>query len=179
MTVTITINRRALLLSGLLLAGLALLLISLQTNPQTALAATKPCPATPPEPYISPASVLRLEHGYMIWIGDTHTIYVMYYAPGTNVSGSFESYKDTWADGMLETDPAFESSNHLWQPTRGFGKVWRENAKVKNGLGYGLSGDSGYMAVVAVQGNKMWINGKDNAFKFAGKNWEDVYAWRH
>jgi hypothetical protein len=33
------------------------------------------------------------------------------------------------------------------------------------------------MAVVAAQGNRLWLAGKDTAFYMEGNNWQDTFFW--
>src|SRR5437868_9768419 len=69
------------------------------TGASVSEAATK-CPPQPAEPHITGAAMQRYEHGYMIWLQDIQSFYVMY---GDQFSGTFEVYKDTWKEGMPET----------------------------------------------------------------------------
>jgi hypothetical protein len=83
------------------------------------------------------AAYQPFENGFMVWTGDTGTIYVFYN------SGRFEKYPDTWVDG--ETfDPGEPPPPGLMQPVRGFGKVWATQPGVRTGLGWALSAETGY-----------------------------------
>lgn len=177
MTITIKITRRFVLVTAFLFVSMLLLATRFQATASSPDAAATPCPKVE-EPRISMASVLRLERGYMVWLGDKRIIYVMYYDAGSTTKGTFETYAENWEEGMPERDDSIVAPPGLWQPSRGFGKLWRENTKVRQGVGWGLSDSSGYMAVVAQQGSKLWFNGRDNAFKIEGDHWEDIYAWR-
>jgi hypothetical protein len=53
-------------------------------------------------------------------------------------------FEDTWTDAEPESDPAIVPPAGLLQPIRGFGKVWRNNAGVRDGLGWALSPEQGF-----------------------------------
>lgn len=107
------------------------------------------------------------QHGAMLWVQrQTYTqeklIYVFF------DDGTFQQFTDTWAEGQpvsgSDTPPA-----GLYQPVRGFGKVWREGtgARVRERLGWatapeqGATGayqrfDNGEMYYSAAN-NKVWV----------------------
>ncbi|MBE9507754.1 MAG: hypothetical protein IMY86_06855, partial [Chloroflexi bacterium] len=58
--------------------------------------------------------------------------------------GKYEQYEDTWTEGMPESDPAFVPPAGLLQPIRGFGKLWRENTNVRDGLGWATAPEQGF-----------------------------------
>ncbi len=60
------------------------------------------------------------QSGHMIWREDTAMIYAL------NNDGSWLGVEDTFAEGDPESDPALTAPTGLFQPIRGFGKVWRE-----------------------------------------------------
>ena len=87
--------------------------------------------ANPPALCPGPASTTRLveqhfQHGVMLWRADGRVgqIYVFY---DTNDG---ELFADTWQAGMPEADPALTPPAGLYQPVRGFGKVWREAVSI-------------------------------------------------
>jgi len=177
-TIRITINRRSILALATVLVLIAVFISSWHAADASGDAAATKCPKLA-EPRISQAAVLRLEHGYMVWIGDKRLMYVMYYDPGSTTEGEVEIYPETWEEGMPPTDPSIVPPNGLAQPDRGIGLVWRTQPGVKDRIGYGLSGSTGYMAVIQIEGNKTWFNGIDDAFYIEGKHWKELYAWRH
>ncbi len=70
----------------------------------------------------------------MIWLEDNETIHIFYedgvgYYPEhyPDWQGHFERFEDTWTPDEPESDPAVVPPEGLYQPIRGFGKVWREN----------------------------------------------------
>jgi hypothetical protein len=138
--------------------------------------AATPCPPAPPEPRITGAAMQRYEHGYMVWLKDSQSFFVMY---GDQFSGTFEVYPDTWKEGMPETDPNLIPPPGLFQPTRGGGYLWRNNQKVREGLGWGIEPPTGFTTLIQTQGNKTWFNGQGyDVFEMTDKNWRSVDVWR-
>jgi len=68
--------------------------------------------------------------GYMFWRSDLLLIYALY------SNGTWQSFADTWQEGQLEWDPTIIPPSGLYQPKRGFGKVWREQPGVRDKLGW-------------------------------------------
>jgi hypothetical protein len=86
-----------------------------------------------------PIATQTFERGTMIWVDNIGprfgpVIYVIFFDTTRN-SLVAQYYRDTWFEGQPnsggETPPA-----GLYEPIRGFGKVWRENAAVRNTLGW-------------------------------------------
>jgi hypothetical protein len=69
------------------------------------------------------------ERGRLVWIGggsglaDWERVVVV--LNGT-ASGAWQRHPDAWQEGQPESDPAIQPPVGLYQPVRGFGKVWRE-----------------------------------------------------
>jgi hypothetical protein len=78
--------------------------------------------------------------GYMFWRGDLRLIYALY------SNGTWQSFVDTWVDGQLEWDPMIIPLAGYYQPKRGFGKVWREQAGVRDKLSWATSEERGLNA---------------------------------
>lgn len=74
----------------------------------------------------------RFEHGNMYWIGGSGLIIAL------RSDGIWTSVSDTWQPGMPESDPSLTPPDGLFQPVRGFGKVWRE-AVDHDALGWALA----------------------------------------
>jgi len=68
--------------------------------------------------------------GYMFWLSSGPTVYALYN------NGTWQAYPDTWASPQPESDPGIVPPWGYYQPVRGFGKVWRENANVRAGLSW-------------------------------------------
>ena len=60
------------------------------------------------------------QYGYMFWRSDTNKIYVMY---GT---GAWKEVPNTWKEGDPQKNDQIYPPAGLYQPVRGFGKVWRD-----------------------------------------------------
>lgn len=105
------------------------------------------CPAG--EASASWAAEQPFEHGRMIWLEDVgvlaRVILVLY------DDGQFAMFDDTWTEGDPESDPAFVPPAGLLQPIRGFGKLWRENAGVRDKLGWATAGEQGFDTVFQTQ----------------------------
>lgn len=113
------------------------------------------------------------EQGRMVWASQladvpTRTIYVLYN------NGTFARYDDTWTEGVDpesggETAPAGRVA-----PIRGFGKVWRSNAPVQQGLGWALAGEVGAGAQIQrfERGEMIYVSSINQTFIFiAGSGW--------
>jgi len=85
--------------------------------------------------------------GYMYWRDDTDTIYVIYN------NGTWQSFSDTWTSGDAEWDSSIVPPYGLFQPKRGFGKVWRDNSAVRSTLGWAVNEERGF------QGSAQSFNG--------------------
>jgi hypothetical protein len=76
----------------------------------------------------------------MVWVGSLDEIFVMYSDPN-QVMPRWARFRDTFEEGEPESDPAYASppSSILWQPRRGFGKLWRDDlykAQVRDRVGW-------------------------------------------
>ncbi len=60
------------------------------------------------------------ERGRMFWRGDSGEIYVLH------DDHTWQAFADTWQEGQPQDDPDLTAPPGLFQPKRGFGKVWRE-----------------------------------------------------
>jgi hypothetical protein len=83
-----------------------------------------------------PGSTLAFERGRMVWQGDQRRIYALCGAPtaGDLVTGG----NVPWIARYLGRGAAVGGGPRpgLYEPVRGFGKVWRERANVRQCLGY-------------------------------------------
>jgi len=60
--------------------------------------------------------------------------------------GAWRIFPDTWIEGQAENDPSLSPPEGRVQPGRGFGKLWREDATVREKLGWGLRVEEGLTA---------------------------------
>lgn len=111
--------------------------------------APRRCPLRPAT--FSWAAEQHFEHGRMVWLEDNDTIYVFYedgavYYPEhyPDWQGHFERFEDIWTPDEPESDPTVVPPEGLYQPIRGFGKVWRENPEVRERLGWAIAPEQGF-----------------------------------
>lgn len=92
------------------------------------------------------AAEQSFENGRMIWLEEIHG--ESYVAEGLILvfynDGGYEQYEDTWTDAEPESDPGMTPPAGLYQPTRGFGKLWRERPNVRDRLGWALAPEQGF-----------------------------------
>jgi len=95
------------------------------------------------QPMVS--AVERFEHGTMIWVNrptweGSRWVYVLF------DDGTYQRFPDAFVEGVdPESDPTIVPPAGLYQPTRGFGKVWREGtgAQVRERLGWAIEPEQG------------------------------------
>lgn len=80
----------------------------------------------------------KFQNGTMFWRDDTDVIYVLF------KDGTWQQFADTWHAGDPETDPSLVPPAGLYQPRRGFGKLWRENPLVRSQLGWATTEERGF-----------------------------------
>ena len=92
--------------------------------------------------------------GYMFWRSDTDHIYAVYN------DGTWQDFVDTWNEGDPISDPAIVPPPGYYQPLRGFGEVWRDNATVMSKLSWATTEERGYYASVEAfaGGTMLWSN---------------------
>lgn len=77
------------------------------------------------------------QNGYMFWISTRNVIWVLINTPGNPNTGEWRIYPDTFAEGEPEFDPnLIPPSENLFQPRRGFGKLWRTTPGLREALGW-------------------------------------------
>jgi len=93
------------------------------------------------------AAEQSFENGFVIWLEEIQIssseaqqgVMLVFYA-----DGSYAQYQDTWEEGDPESDPTIVPPAGLLQPIRGFGKLWRENTSVRDGLGWATAPEQGF-----------------------------------
>lgn len=102
----------------------------------TTLSAQIGCPLGSPLAY--PAAIQTFERGMMIYTGTSPSgIYVLYN------TGTYSHFPDTWIDGIDPVSGGETAPSGLYEPIRGFGKVWRSDIGVRNGLGWATQPETG------------------------------------
>lgn len=83
------------------------------------------------------------QNGMMIWVNvqdeynPINSVLVLYN------DGTFACYNDSWTEDQPVDDPNITAPNGLFQPVRGFGKVWRETPGVRDRLGWATNAEQG------------------------------------
>ncbi|MCX7680518.1 MAG: NBR1-Ig-like domain-containing protein [Anaerolineae bacterium] len=86
------------------------------------------------------------EHGRMIWLQEVRagsTAYQKMILVFFN-NGRFERYQDTWTEAEPESDPSIVPPAGLYQPVRGFGKLWRTDPAIRDRLGWATAPEQGF-----------------------------------
>jgi hypothetical protein len=84
------------------------------------------------------AAIQTFERGMMIYVGSSPSaIYVLYN------TGTYTRFADTWIDGVDPISGGEVAPSGLYEPIRGFGKVWRNDMTVRNGLGWATQPEAG------------------------------------
>ena len=82
------------------------------------------------------------ENGLMIWVSSLGVqAQPAIYALLNN--GTYQRFNDTFTDGVDAVSSGAVPPEGRLEPVRGFGKVWRENANVRDSLGWATTGESG------------------------------------
>jgi len=107
------------------------------------------------------------ERGLMFWRSDTNKIYVV------RNDQTWQLYDDTWREGDQEWDPNILVPTGLYQPKRGFGKVWRDQSGVRSALGWATTEERGFtMAVQPFDGGTMlWSNVRGTYVLYSDGTW--------
>jgi hypothetical protein len=89
----------------------------------------------------------EFERGKMIYLQPDDIIWVMIYGDeGADMTkGVWTFHDDTWSDGMPEFDPTIIPIEGMFQPIRGFGKLWRENDAIREALGWAVDTEFGHI----------------------------------
>jgi hypothetical protein len=98
------------------------------------------------EPSATWAAEQPFENGRVVWLeevrGETfvHQRQILVFYD----DGKYEQYQDTWMEGEAESDPSIVPPEGLYQPIRGFGKLWRETSGVRDKLGWATAPEQGF-----------------------------------
>ncbi len=116
----------------------------------TSSATNTPAPTPTVDPFPTPTfSQIQVaeqvfERGRMFWIQPRKQIWVLQQTePGR---GKWLVYDDTFQEGEPEFDPTIIPPNGLYQPERGFGKLWRNTPELREALGFGVTPEFGYVS---------------------------------
>jgi hypothetical protein len=84
----------------------------------------------------------EFEHGHMFWLQPTGQIWVL--TETASGRGNWTIYPDTFREGEAEEDSSLAPPGGLYQPRRGFGKVWRDDPNLRSVLGWALAPEQGF-----------------------------------
>ena len=114
------------------------------------------------------AAEQAFQGGYMYWREDLQDIYVLYN------NGTWQSYDDTWTSAEPEWDTNIVPPAGYYQPKRGFGKVWRNNGGVRNGLAWATTEERGFNASLQQfeGGVMLWSNLRGIFVLYNDGRWE-------
>lgn len=99
------------------------------------------CPLPGQEYVNSEAAAARFERGQMYWVnlrGGRSLVYVISYQPDGRLQ--VREFVDQWREGD-PVDSGLTAPEGLYEPRRGFGKIWRENPDVRAALGWALENE--------------------------------------
>lgn len=115
------------------------------TAPATATPAVTATPNNVPTPTITQIQVAEqvFENGRMFWLQPTGQIWVMIVS--SEGRGDWQIYEDNFVEGEPESDPELVPPDGMEQPTRGFGKLWRDNPDLREALGWAITPEFGFV----------------------------------
>jgi len=97
-------------------------------------------PASCPQPaQVTAAAAQHFERGLLLWLqasGEERPFDEVYALYDDTALPRWQTMVDNWESGMPETDPEIVPPSGLFQPVRGFGKIWRERSGVRERLGW-------------------------------------------
>lgn len=96
------------------------------------------CPQPGQDYSYTQGAAARFERGQMYWInlrGGKSVIYVVIYGP--NGSLTYRVFDDTWKEGD-PVNTGLKPPAGLYEPQRGFGKIWREQPGIRDAVGWAL-----------------------------------------
>lgn len=102
-------------------------------------------PGVFPTNVVAPLQVAEqvFQGGRMFWIRETRQNWVMIASEDDPNRGDWFCYDDTFEEGEPETDPDLvppdDADQELYQPRRGFGKLWRTHPDLMDGLGWAIT----------------------------------------
>lgn len=110
-----------------------------------------------------PSAWQNFENGIMVWLNGE--IIVFY-----NNTGTYQTFPDTFVDGVDPETTSEVPPAGLVAPIRGFLKVWSNNINVRNGLGWGTTGENGTTASVQAftSGRMIFLPGRSGVLVLIG-----------
>jgi hypothetical protein len=138
-----------------------------------ALAAQLGCPVSSAVPIQS--ATLNFQNGAMVWASQLADV------PGKVIytlfnNGTYQRFSDVWTEGVNPETTGETAPAGFNAPVRGFGKIWHENAAVKNALGWATTTEVGTAGTIQrfERGEMIFVASVGQTYIFvAGSN-----AWR-
>jgi hypothetical protein len=93
------------------------------------------CPLSQ-HPHLTNDAEQAFQRGHMFWRQDNDYAYVVYEQGG--LAGTQQSFTDKWSEGDPNLSCAASPPPGLFQPERGFGKVWCDLGAESAAIGWGL-----------------------------------------
>lgn len=109
-----------------------------EPSPQGPLVTPTGLPALFPTTVVADVPVAEqvFEGGRMFWIRHNRQVWVMIASEDDPNRGDWFCYYDIFVEGEQELDPNLIPPDGLYQPRRGFGKLWRTKPELKEALGW-------------------------------------------
>ncbi len=95
------------------------------------------CPLS--APHAAAMAAQPFEHGLMLWADQWTSggpAILALINGGVSGRGEWQEWPDQWVAGMPESDPTLTPPPGLFEPRRGFGKLWREQVALRDKLGW-------------------------------------------
>jgi hypothetical protein len=128
------------------------------------------CPLSIPAWVNMQAAVQQFERGSMVWVEDSTGLYgnriIVTFFDNKRNTLVWQQFQDTWQEG----DPVSggeQAPQGLYEPIRGFGKVWREYPQIRNTLGWATApeqADTATLQYFADGSALLHRNGTDRVF---------------
>ena len=118
------------------------------------------------------------EWGRMFWREDSREIYVLHDDHTLRAEpqgGAWRAFADTWQEGQPQDNPNLIAPPGLFQPRRGFGKVWREElGGPASQIGWAVEEERGFTGVVQAfdAGTILWSNLGAAYILYTNGSWE-------
>ncbi len=90
------------------------------------------------------AAEQRFQRGRMFWLQPNEQIWVM--VETEDGGGVWTIHEDLFEEGDVEFDPDIVAPDDLFQPERGFGRLWRDNDEVREAIGWALEPERGFVS---------------------------------
>jgi predicted small secreted protein len=115
------------------------------------------------------------ERGVMVWVNEGGGLIYVF-----NNNGTFQRYPDTFIAGQDPDSGGEAPPPGLIEPVRGFGKIWRTMAGVRDGIGWGISPEAGDSATIQefANGRMMYLPTRGNILALTYSGSANSGTWR-